>query len=156
MPSKTVPSAREVLAPASAKALAARRSASRSITPSSTKKVSAPAARPIPTAPSPPSRSPPRAKSKLTALISAPAPKPRTKPTRRAGQGLMTPRSAPMASAEAARTPQPNASIIAITPNRRRAVVGRPIVRDHSAIGFLKAEARSPRLPPGRLGQLSD
>lgn len=52
-------------------------------------------------------------RSKLTALIRAPAPKASTSPTRRDGHGLSMPSSAPMTSEDAASAPHPTAPVTA-------------------------------------------
>src|SRR3954469_859462 len=69
----------------------------------------------MPVAPAPPTRSPSSANSKLTALISAPAPKARTSPTWRGDQRRTKLSSAPMTSELAASAPQPIAAAISAT-----------------------------------------
>jgi hypothetical protein len=72
--------------------------------------VIAPAPSPIATGSAPASFTPSSASSKLTALMSAPAPKPSTSPTGWRGQGRASPISAPSTSDDAARAPQPSAA----------------------------------------------
>src|ERR1700709_517917 len=69
----------------------------------------------MPVAPAPPTPSPSPANSKLTALISAPAPKARTRPTSRGDQRQAKLSSAPMTSELAASAPQPVAAAISAT-----------------------------------------
>jgi hypothetical protein len=75
--------------------------------------VTAPTARPAAMTPASPSAAPSCARSKLTALINAPAPKAKTSPTRRDGHGRNSPRNAPITSEDAASTPQPTAAVTA-------------------------------------------
>src|SRR3954464_11650525 len=70
----------------------------------------APTARPNATAPASPTWAPSWARSKLTALMSAPAPNASTSPISRGDQGLANPSSAPMTSDDAASTPHPSAA----------------------------------------------
>ena len=65
------------------------------------------------TAAPPPTFAPSSARSKLTALISAPAPNARTRPTSRVRPRRASPSSAPRTSEEAASAPQPSAADIA-------------------------------------------
>src|SRR5215212_748669 len=67
----------------------------------------------MPSATGLPTCAPSSARSKLTALISAPAPKASTSPTIRCGRGRASPSSAPMISDDAASAPQPRAAPIA-------------------------------------------
>src|SRR5829696_7557381 len=71
--------------------------------------MSAPTARPIATGSPPAIFTPSSASSKLTALISAPAPKPSTSPIALRGHDRASPISAPTASDDAASAPQPSA-----------------------------------------------
>ena len=72
--------------------------------------MSAPAARPAAVQPSPPTSIPSSASSKLTALMSAPAPKASTSPTCRSDHGRAKASSAPITSDPAASEPQPSAA----------------------------------------------
>src|SRR4051794_35082547 len=69
----------------------------------------------MPVAPALPTSSPSWASSKLTALINAPAPKARTRPTCRLGQRRAELSSAPMTSELAARAPPPITAAISAT-----------------------------------------
>src|SRR3954451_16803687 len=64
------------------------------------------------TVPGPPTRAPSSARSKLTALIRAPAPKASTSPTASSFQRRARPRKPPRTSDEAARAPQARAAPI--------------------------------------------
>src|SRR5688500_6371712 len=75
--------------------------------------MTAPSPRPSPTAPALPTLAPSCARSKLTALINAPAPKASTTPIMRSGHERARPSTAPATSDEAARAPQPSAAPIA-------------------------------------------
>src|SRR5215213_6599844 len=63
------------------------------------------------TASPPPSRTPSCARSKLTALIKAPAPNPSTAPTRRAGHVRTSPIAAPSTNEDAASAPHASADV---------------------------------------------
>src|SRR3954453_21435673 len=64
----------------------------------------------MPTVPGSPSFEPSSTRSKLTALISAPAPNARTMPTARSDHGRARPSSAPRTSEDAASAPHPSAA----------------------------------------------
>src|SRR3954470_9015219 len=68
------------------------------------------------TVPGPPTCAPSSARSKLTALIRAPAPKASTSPMRRPGHGCAEPRSPPMTRDDAASAPHPSAAAISLAP----------------------------------------
>ena len=82
--------------------------------------MSAPTASPIATGTPPPSRIPSPNSSKLTALISAPAPKPSTSPMNLRGHGRARPSTAPITSDDAATTPQTTAAATTYTRPRAR------------------------------------
>src|SRR5215218_6008755 len=69
----------------------------------------------MPMTPGSPIFAPSWARSKLTALMSAPAPNARTRPMTRLGHGRTTPMAAPITSDEAAMAPQRIASVTAPT-----------------------------------------
>src|SRR4051812_1282211 len=80
------------------------------------------------TVPGPPTCAPSSARSKLTALISAPAPKASTSPMSRPGHGRADPRSPPMTRDDAASAPHASAAAISLAPAgvhlRRHATAG--------------------------------
>ena len=78
--------------------------------PPATKYVTAPMPRPTAADAGPPIFAPSSASSKLTALISAPAPKARTRPTWRCGQRRANASSTPSTSEDAASAPHPIAA----------------------------------------------
>src|SRR5215510_11474357 len=96
----------------------------------------------MPTAAAPPTLTPSSNSSKLTALISAPAPKESTSPISRFGHGRRRPSSIPSTSDDAASAPQPNAAPM------------EPILTDlavahrRAEAGGSAREAQKPCIPP--------
>ena len=103
-----------------------------SIRPSSTKYVTAPAPRPTAVQPRPPASTPSWASSRLTALISAPAPKASTSPTCRSDHGRARTRAARRRTSEAA----------ASEPQRERAEHRQRLMR---SVGHRRDVLRRPR-----------
>lgn len=89
--------------------------------------------------PGSPRRAPSCARSKLTALIRAPAPKASTSPTRRSCQGLAVPSSAPMTSDEAASAPHPSAAVTTRTLCAGGAQIWRVPSLAHSPLSISRA-----------------
>src|SRR5829696_10163894 len=84
----------------------------------------APTPNPSATGSAPASFTPSSASSKLTALISAPAPKPSTSPIARRGHGRANPIRAPTTSDDAASAPQPSAAATLAPTRAVRQVAG--------------------------------